>query len=137
MRKKPTWEKKIVAAPTVLYAQLLTWCIQRKKNLDFLEEIVGKVSELTDTKVWRWRVSWLNSEHGNGYKIKIIKFGERNLCKRCYLAWNVYVIILSVQYVCVYSYAHASVISFNEWVRVRVCMCKCVWAIQIIHSTER
>lgn len=35
-------------------------------------------------------------EHGNGYEIKIIKFGERNLCKRCYLAWNVYV-IMSVQ----------------------------------------
>lgn len=25
-------------------------------------------------------------KHGNGYEIKIIKFGERNLCKRCYLA---------------------------------------------------
>lgn len=65
-------------------------------------------------KMWiSWRNSWESSgladkemesavvkfEHGNGYEIKIIEFGEQNLCKRCYLAWNVYVITTRVQHI--------------------------------------
>lgn len=84
-------------AASVLHAQLLAHLMHSTgKIVGFLEEIVEKVWKTGERKKMESIV--VEFVHGNSYEIKIIKFGERNLCKRCYLVWNIYVITSSVQY---------------------------------------
>lgn len=71
-------------AASVLHAQLLAHLMHSTgKIVGFLEEIVEKVWKTGERKKMESIV--VEFVHGNSYEIKIIKFGERNLCKRCYL----------------------------------------------------